>query len=205
MDDIDRLMNNLNVPAELRNKIRKQLAHSVSEFGHAQLVVPQNSPMNASMVPVPPGVQFKNPGGEPEAMAMEEACEEDESPEPTLTECYLHDLVSLRETITLCKLVDSDGSPYEKQELMPVLRSLRDLLARNMKNRSEDAIGMIQLDEHDRKDMQAKARFGRWQCAVSEGRTKKSYANWLSDYERQDQGSVSGPTDKNDNGDRDSQ
>ena len=197
MDEIDRLMNNLGVPAQLRNKLRKQLVHSLEEFGRAQLAVQQGNPMSASLVPVPPGAQFPNPGGPQEAMMMEEVSEdEDDSPEPTLTECYLHDLVALRETITLHNMLKEGGTAYETQTLVPILETLRGLLARNMSSRSEDAIAMIQLDEHDRKDMQARARYGRWQRAVAEGRTRKGFRAWLSDYEQQDDGSEEEPLDQ---------
>lgn len=201
MDDIDRLMNNMRVPPQLRDKVRKQLQHQLEQFGQAQLAMPANDPMGATVVPVPPGLQFKTPMGPKEAMVMEEVGEEDDGePQPTLTECYMQDVMSLKETIGLIELLQETGSEFEKQELVPKLECLRVLMSHNMASRAEDAAAMIQLDEHNRRDMQAHARYGRWQQAVAEGRTRKSYKNWVTGYEKIEQGPDSGPEEQNDRG-----
>lgn len=194
-DEIERLMRHMNVPKAVWHKVRQQLKHALSEHGQARLAMEKENPMNTTAIPVPPGARFTKPGGLNEDMIMEDAMADAEDMGPTLSDYYLQDLQTLRETIELCMVIGSDGTAKEKTTLLPKLQALRDVLVNNMAARADDTMSMLQMNEHDRRNQQARVNYGRWQTAVSEGRTQKSYKSWLSEYELQED-----PGDQRDTG-----
>jgi len=175
MDNIDKMLRAAGVPEAYWAHFKHALHHRLSETGEASVYVPRGSPMDAKLMPAVDSPMLLGPS---DASFLAEARRESEEELPTVSTDYIDDVRMLGDTIHVIDMINDKGSSYEKETLAPKLHKLREMMARHMTDRCDDAIADMQRIEHERKDTSSRKEFERWQSDVSEGKTTFGYKDW---------------------------